>query len=1283
MAKLISTRDVIIRPAPLVSAKVMQAPLGASVLEIVNAMYAASGVSEARRDYALMVEIDGSPLPRDRWHYVPDPGEHVLIFAPIRDGKDIGRSLLMLAVVIASAYTGQVYGPQLATSLFGMGTTSSLAISAATSAIHAASMTAGMYLVNAVAPIRSTSPASSAPTGGADAYSITGAGNSANRWGPVPVVLGTHRMFPLYGANPYTEIVGNDEYLRCTFVWGEGPLKIDSIRIGDTPLESFSDYEIETVEGRPSDGALTLIPESVDQQSISLELRSGEDPVVRQVPAGSDEISIDILFPTGCLQYTEDGAKAKLNVIVEAQYREVGAAGWTNVAGDYPGQEEHAFYVWEKTVNPLRSGRRWTVDRTKTYEVRLWKSWPEAKYEDNTRVIGYVLWTNLRGITDEHPVTYPRNLAMTALRIKATDQLNGMIDSLSGLVSSYAEVWDGEAWGGDEVTNNPAALVRLVLAHPANAKARSSSQIDDASLGAWYEFCEDNGYAFNQVRDFRSSVWDCVADIAAAGRGSPSLENGIWSVVWDNPDAPVVQHITPRNSWGFSAERSYYVRPHAFRVAFTNEDNDYRDDERIVLDDGYQIDGYDAFGNSAPSLPAATLFEAVEFPGITDPDLIWRFARFHIAQSRLRPEAYTCYMDFEHLGCSRGARVRVAHDAPLWGSKWGRITYLLYDETAENVTGVGVDERLAIVPPARYVIRVRRADADNTSQLIPLAEMDQGEYTAVTFETPEPIATAPEVGDLFILGEYGNDSTECIVTAVHRADDLTARIEFVDASDAIYDADTGTIPNFDTNITRIADITDIPPGVPAILAQSGTTTLEVSPMGSIRPRIFVTCSMPVSGVRVDRYRVRYRMSGSSQWKYAEARRDNPTAYCTDVEDGDTCEIQAQAISVYDVAGDWCAAISHIVIGMSQVPSDVVYFACNIVGSEAHLSWLPVPDIDLSHYRIRWSPLTEDAAWGDSVDVVERVGKPATSVTAPAMIGSYLIKAVDYAGNESTNPAIALANVSHIPGFTTAELLELPDGSWAGTGDGAEYNETFGGICLDISRGAGGADLTFADTSDVQFSDTADAIFADQSTEPITSAEGTYTFTDDVDLGAVFTSRVYAAMTTSAVNLLDDLYDHTDLYDVENLYGVDLGQCGIDLEMRFTSDDPGGTPTWSDWQRVLVGDYTARAFQFRAVLWTNAGEISPCLEAIDIYIDMADRVYPFDQAVEIGGSTIAYSPAFYAVPSVGIAVADGQAGDAYMITGHTRTGFTIAFTNGGSGVARTISGVARGYGEEET
>jgi hypothetical protein len=96
-----------------------------------------------------------------------------------------------------------------------------------------------------------------------------------------------------------------------------------------------------------------------------------------------------------------------------------------------------------------------------------------------------------------------------------------------------------------------------------------------------------NGFKFNQVVNSTGSVYDKLFEIAVAGRAKPTFTNGRWGVDWDRSTDPIVQHFTPRNSWGFQLQRPYVQKPHGWRVSFINEDNNFTQDERIVYDDGY------------------------------------------------------------------------------------------------------------------------------------------------------------------------------------------------------------------------------------------------------------------------------------------------------------------------------------------------------------------------------------------------------------------------------------------------------------------------------------------------------------------------------------------------------------------------------------------------------------------------------------------------------------------------------------------------------------------------
>jgi hypothetical protein len=164
---------------------------------------------------------------------------------------------------------------------------------------------------------------------------------------------------------------------------------------------------------------------------------------------------------------------------------------------------------------------------------------------------------------------------------------------------------------------------------------------------------------------------------------------------------------------------------------------------------------------------------------------------------------------------------------------------------------------------------------------------------------------------------------------------------------------------------------------------------------------------------------------------------------------------------------------------------------------------------------------------------------------------------------------------------------------------------------------------------------------------------------------------------------DDLYGLTDLYALTNLYSDVSGLFSAGIEIRTTNDDPAGTPTWTAYKPFLVGDYTARAFQIRLKLTGTPPNIAPVVTSVTVNFDMPDRVIGFSAAVGTSGASISFSPAFYAIPKVGIAVTDGQEGDAYTMASLSETGFDIAFTNGGTAVARNITGIAKAYGALET
>ena len=59
--------------------------------------------------------------------------------------------------------------------------------------------------------------------------SITGTSNQANPYGVIPCVVGKMRFYPPHAALPYTETLGDDQYLRMLLDLGYGDLDISDL----------------------------------------------------------------------------------------------------------------------------------------------------------------------------------------------------------------------------------------------------------------------------------------------------------------------------------------------------------------------------------------------------------------------------------------------------------------------------------------------------------------------------------------------------------------------------------------------------------------------------------------------------------------------------------------------------------------------------------------------------------------------------------------------------------------------------------------------------------------------------------------------------------------------------------------------------------------------------------------------------------------------------------------------------------------------------------------------
>lgn len=726
--------------------------------------------------HAMEVRIGGEIVPRILWAKVkPKAGQfiHVQVYPQGGHGGKFLRTILMVVVAVAAIWITGGGAAGLLGSGFAEGTMGAALLGGAVGII-------GSLVINALIP-----PPTAKGLNGASGdpfqqlNSLTGTSNQANPYGVIPCVVGTMRLFPPHAALPYTEISGDDQYLRMLLDLGYGDLDVSDIQIGGTAITSYEDveYQIGTDPG--------LFTQDVYELAVGTDLSIDGASDTRTSQSASDEISLDLTFSNGLFGVDTSGNATTGTVTFTIQYAPAGSGSWTSVTAASGLTSTNGlaasgsnFVVSSSARKTLRCGVRWKVSAGQ-YDVKVTRvssAFPGSA--GASAQSGACAWSVLRSVTYQSPST--TGTTKLAVRIKATGQLNGVVQNLSVLAAQRIPQWNKatQSWSAAAETQNPAWIYAWLMTRcPAVARRLPDARLDLDDIADWAGECTAKGLTCSFVMDSARQFADILRDVLAAGRASFGLRNARYSAVRDIAQTVPVQMFTPSNSWAFHYRRVFDDLPHALRVKFTNPEANYQQDEVLVYADGYNS------GN-------ATRFEELDLRMVTDPDAAWRLGRYHLAVAKDRPNTYAFNADIEHIVCERGDLIHVAHDITQWGADWGRIT-------AVNVAGktVTLDAPVTLAAATTYNFRVRRADGTQVTDAIT--------STAGTHQTLALASAlqASDVGNLFIVGDVTQDVASLIVRQVIPSDDLSAQIVAVDYSADVLTADSGAPPTFVSAIT--------------------------------------------------------------------------------------------------------------------------------------------------------------------------------------------------------------------------------------------------------------------------------------------------------------------------------------------------------------------------------------------------------------------------------------------------------------------------------------------------
>ena len=747
----------------------------------------------------VVAAVDGRPVgPDDLDRPLPDGA--VLVARSLAAGGDDSnpiRAVLQIALIVAGFYVA-------GTSWFGGLSTFWKA------ATSAAIVVGGTLVINAIAP-----PVLPSFDGGAagradPVYSLVGGANRARPYEPLPLVLGSHRMFPDLGAREYTvfgsavpdsEVTitvptgflpwrrrqprrdaaggSTDQFLHQIFHFGLGDLDVEDLRIGDTPLTDFDDVETQWPD---ADGALTLVAGNVDTEA-GAEL-DDTDWVSRDTAAGAVRVELD--FTAQLFELREDGSSQNRTVVLDLELT-------PPPDGDGNPRDPHTSAVTLRHGGP--SPYRLTVSRDLSATPGVWRvrvrrrtaPTTDAQRETagrNGDPVAYddVAWTAVRSFQPDG-ADYAGQTRL-ALRIRASGQLSGRLDRLSAMVHQKVPVWDPDADGGAGAwttprrSSNPAWIFRWyargvrIGTGLAAGVGLAAARIDDDALKEWGVWCDLHALTCNTVLYHDMTYAEALAAIAQTGRASPTWATGRLGVVYDRENQAATAYFGPGNIVAGSFEVDWASGAVADEIVcrYVDPDLDWQ---------------WNTVRRNVPGVSAADRTATLTLWGVTDRDQAAKACNLQAARQLYHKRRLRFRTGEEGRAVKRGAVAHVSH-ALVDGGTTGRVL-------GGGTRNVRLDRELALAAGDMMLFRMPNGTLHQTAVTRPAAlDDDQVRLGDVLPEAPGT-GTSSALDILWRHYAASSPPLRVKVVAVEPRSETEVQIEAIDEVPAYYAAATSDL----------------------------------------------------------------------------------------------------------------------------------------------------------------------------------------------------------------------------------------------------------------------------------------------------------------------------------------------------------------------------------------------------------------------------------------------------------------------------------------------------------
>jgi hypothetical protein len=1097
----------------------------------------------------------------------------------------------------------------------------------------------GSMLISALIPPPKVSTGDGKSTNIAQSYQITGQSNQARPFGSVLKLYGRHRMMPLLASNPIIDNVGTDSKFSQLFDFGFGDVLIDesSLLIGDVPLAQYNPkYYIYRNTKNP---ALKFVTNRFGFDQFSVVLVKDSPFVIRTKP-DTNYAEVTLAFTTGLVRYKDSGSITNWSVSFRFRWREYGTSTWQTGFMSFAGAPAKLgvnpgeFTVSDHQVNSFNFVVTIDFPGTAQYEIELVRLSDDS---ESTQIRDDATLTLLESRVAGNVLKLLRRHTLLEMRVNATDQLNGVVQTLSGLATSVLRTTTDGTTFTNAATRNPAWVCIDILTGEVNPKPLKDSQIDWPSWIAFAAYCSEtvtrviNGISINQPRhrcdvvvDYEVTAGELLDSILSSCRASRCVTRaGKYGVLIDRAKTTPRQIITPKNSWDFSGNRIFTNTPHALRVSYIDGDKlagsgfeTWNRTEIIVYRDGF---------NSTNS----TIYEDLGSFGITDYAQAWSFGRYMMAQGIFRGETFSLTMDVENLACNRGDLVEVQHDVPMVGG----ITAYVKARSGNDIT---ITELLSN-DPTSYTVRLATGSI-RTGAIV--ATISDDTFTLDT-------ATGIQVGDLIVMGETSRVTSPYLIQAITPAQDLTASLTLCRYVPAIYNADADIpeyFPDFGDDMINATDLAVIGFNV----GDQETIYIERRPIGEF------LMTWNVDGWQAAYYELLITFENGETELVQNVQGFTHTYRLDLLSNPGRLGVANFTLTPFTSSGLRGASASDtstVVLDIAP-PGAVAGFGMDVQDMTIQFFWQLSTAPDVLAYVLRYSP-DLDGTWETS-QLIGQYGWDISRASVGARTGLYFIRAVDTSGNEgpitSRRTTIeSLPNINFVVSVNDAPLFEGTLSNAVKVGDTVQSGGEFGAV----------------------------------------EALGYYTFKENISLGSVsevrLSSKIQAHGETDTLDPVLSTQWNTRLeYRVVDTTVV-MSQW-IPLSNPIADPISGGSIGWSEWRPIEVGDVTGRLIGLRIKLESFAPSVKAVVTDALVEIDAPDRTLKGQNlSVPVAGVRVDFITPFMFKPTVVITIDNAVTNLRYQVSAVDKFGFTVNLYNIASGAAASgvVDWAALGAGKIRT